>query len=104
MTIKHGHTDTSGVNSDGFVSENFLSLPNHLHFFSGVTIFKKSIDVRNHVECDLSGVHLWLSFFAVQKSRRLPGKLFNVVFTRAANRLISCDIDSFDTRYIVDRL
>ena len=56
MTDKNGNADTGRIDTDGLVTHDFLGFPYHFHFFLGVTVVLKYVNMRQNVKRDLFGI------------------------------------------------
>ena len=60
------HTNTRGTNLHLLVAEDLASLVHHLHFFAGIAVVLKVVDVGYRIKCNLLWINFWLWRFSVQ--------------------------------------
>ena len=101
---EHGNPHASRIHLNAVVFENLLRFPDHFHFFTGVAVVLKGVDVWQHVKRDPFWIHFNFSFFPIEQLRRLLSELLNSFFSRATHRLIGRDIDALNTYRIANRL
>ena len=104
MPEEYWHPNCRRIHLYRCITHYFLSLPHHFHFFLGVAVILKNVDVRQDIESNLLRVNLTFNIFCIQQVGCLFGKLFNSLLTRPGDRLIGADVDALDTNSIIDRL
>ena len=104
MTKEHRYTNRCRVNQNGVVTHDFLGFPGHFHFFFGVIVVHKDIDLRDRIKSDLAAEGFWRDFTRAQQIGCLLSQLFHSRFTRTRNRLISTYINALNANSVLDWL
>ena len=66
MTVEDRHPHTGRIHKNVGVPQNLLRFPNHLHFFAGIAVVLKIVDVGYRIKCNLLWIYRWLWRFSVQ--------------------------------------
>ena len=104
VSVKDGNPNAGRIHPYAFIFEDFLRFPDHFHFFFGVAVVLKRVDVGDRVKCDLNGVNFRLDFFSVHKAESLFGQFVDSGRAGTRHRLVRSNIDALQTNRIIDRL
>ena len=104
MPVENRYSDTGRTHRNRLITEYFLRLPHHFHFFFGVTVVEENVYLRQHVECDLLRINLGLSFAPVEQFSCLLSKLFDGGLASARHSLVSRHANSLNTDGVVNWL
>ncbi len=101
---EHRHPDAGRIHPNGFVLQDLLGFPHHLHLFFGVAVVLELVDVRERVERDLLREDFRVNRLTVQQIGCLSRQFTDGARAGAGDRLIGRDVDADDLRDVVNRL
>jgi len=111
MAAEDGNADRRRRNGNGVIVKHLVRFVDHLHFFLGIIVFYKLVDLRNQIKGNgivfrqaLAGQDLRFHVPTGKEGFRFFTQFVEAFFSGTGNGLIGADDDPFDRRQIVDGL
>ena len=86
MTVKNRHAHTGSTQRQIGNFKNLATFPEHFHFFFGIAVILKYIDLRQTVERDLLGEYRRGDLFLFENSQGLPSQFLNGAAARTCQK------------------